>query len=398
MAAIPRYRSAAGWAPLSAGFRPFFLLAGLAAALAIPLWLAAYAGRLVLPTGFGAEFWHAHEMVFGFAMAAVAGFLFTAVPNWTGRMPLQGAALGVLVLAWLAGRLATFFSAALGAAAVAIDLLFPVLLLAAIAREILTGRNWRNLPVLAALALLLLADAWADLAALGLPGDPMMACRLGAAVLVSLIAMMGGRLAPSFTRNWLARMAPAGPMPAPFGRLDRAALIATPIAALLWAVLPGSPESTATALAAGLLLIARLSRWQGHRTWREPLLLVLHLGYAWLGAGFLWLGLAGLTGWTSPADAAHGLTAGAVGTMILAVMSRATLGHTGQALHAGPGTAAAYALVVLAALLRLAAPFAGEHRLSVLDLAGLCWSLGFGLFVLLYAPALLRPRAAKPQP
>ncbi|MDE2006732.1 MAG: NnrS family protein [Rhodospirillales bacterium] len=396
MPPIPRYRAAADPAVLSAGFRPFFLLAGLAAAIAIPLWLADFAGAIAIPSAFAPLVWHVHEMVFGFGLAALAGFLFTAVPNWTGRMPLQGAALGVLVLVWLAGRVAVFVSAAIGAGtAAAIDLAFPALLLGAIGREILTGRNWRNLPVLGALAALLAADAWADLAVAGIVAHPLMGCRAGVAVLLSLIAMMGGRLAPSFTRNWLARMDPEGAMPAPFGKLDRAALAATPVAAAAWALAPDSAASAWTALVAGALLLARLARWQGARSRREPLLLVLHLGYCWLGAGFLWLGIADLTGWMAPADAAHALTVGAVGSMILGVMTRATLGHTGQALHAGAGTVAAYALIGIAALLRLAAALAGAWTLALLDLAGAAWSLGFALFVVLYAPLLLRPRARR---
>ncbi|HUZ63256.1 MAG TPA: NnrS family protein, partial [Acetobacteraceae bacterium] len=220
--------------------------------------------------------------------------------------------------------------------------------------------------------------------------------RAGVAVLLLLISMMGGRLIPSFTRNWLARTYPAGRMPAPFGTMDRVALGAVALALLGWVVAPGATASSWVALAAGLLLLGRLARWEGWRTGREPLMLVLHVGYAWLASGFLLLGIAGLTGWLAPADAVHGLTMGAVGTMTLAVMTRATLGHTGGALHAGPGTCAGYALVSLAALLRVAAPLAGDDTLLLLVLAGAARSGAFGLFVVLYFGPLTRARVRRP--
>ena len=152
MTAIPRYRPQAGPAILSAGFRPFFLISALWAALAIPLWLAYLSGQVDLPSALPPIIWHVHEMVFGFGAATVAGFLLTAIPNWTGRMPLQGGSLAFLVLVWIAGRAGVLCSAWLGArAAAALDLAFPLIFLAVVAREILAGRNWRNLPMLTAL-------------------------------------------------------------------------------------------------------------------------------------------------------------------------------------------------------------------------------------------------------
>lgn len=398
MTAIPRYRPHQGPALLSAGFRPFFLLAGLAAAAAIPVWLLTFAGINRLPSAFPPLVWHVHEMVFGFGLATVAGFLFTAVPNWTGRMPLQGQALGWLVGLWTLGRAAVFCSAwTTEAVAAPVDLAFPLALVVVMGREILAGRNWRNLPILGALGVLLAADVWVHLGVLGLPADAQSGNRLGVAVLLLLISLMGGRLIPSFTRNWLARNDPASRLPAPFDALDRVALGVVALALLAWVVTPEAAGTAWTALAAGALLLVRLSRWQGWRTWREGLLLVLHLGYAWLAGGFLLLGVAGLTGWWTAADAVHGLTVGAIGTMTLAVMTRATLGHTGHALHAGPGTGAAYALVSLAALLRLAAPLAGDAALLLLALAAAAWSGAFGLFVALYLGPLARPRVRRPE-
>jgi uncharacterized protein involved in response to NO len=172
MTAIPRYRMHSGPVILSAGFRPFFLAAAVWATVAIPLWLAAYTGEAAMPTLLQPLVWHAHEMVFGFGMAVVAGFLLTAIPNWTGRLPLQGAPLLTLVLLWVVGRIAVLLSALIGAPLAAIaDLAFPALFLSVVAREIVAGRNWRNLPMLVALALLLTADLLVHLEALGAAGS-----------------------------------------------------------------------------------------------------------------------------------------------------------------------------------------------------------------------------------
>jgi uncharacterized protein involved in response to NO len=392
---IPRYRPHNGPALLSAGFRPFFLAAASWSAIAIPVWLAMFSEQGAVPSALPPLVWHVHEMVFGFGAATVAGFLLTAIPNWTGRMPLQGGGLAGLVLLWLAGRLAVLLSAKIGTpAATVIDLAFPLAFLAVVAREIVAGRNWRNLPMTAALSMLLLANLLVHLGALGLAATADLGNRLGVATLLMLISFIGGRIIPSFTRNWLAKNRPQTAAPAAFGRPDRAALVLTAIALLLWVTLPEARLTAAAALAAGLVQAARLSRWQGWATLREPLVWVLHLGYGWLALGFLLLGLSGFVPLLPSTAALHALTAGAIGTMTLAVMTRASLGHTGQALTAGAGTSAIYALVTTAALLRLAAPLAGNLYLPLLSAAGAAWSAAFGLFVLLYARPLASPRVA----
>src|SRR6185437_2106970 len=209
MAAIPRYRAHQGLALLSAGFRPFFLLAALWAAVAIPLWLALFAGAPAVPTALAPAVWHAHEMVCGYAAATVAGFLLTAIPNWTGRMPLQGAPLAALALLWAAGRIGVLLSGIWGpVAAAALDLAFPVVFLGAIAREIAAGHNWRNLPMVGALSLLLIGNLLVHLGALGIAQTAALGNRLGIATLVMLITFIGGRIVPSFTRNWLVREQP----------------------------------------------------------------------------------------------------------------------------------------------------------------------------------------------
>ena len=401
MVAIPRYRRQSGPVLLSAGFRPFFLGAAIWAALAIPLWLALYANEIGLPSTLAPLVWHAHEMVFGFAMAAVAGFLLTAIPNWTGRMPLQGGPLAILVLLWASGRIAVLFSAAIGAPAAAIvDLAFPMVFLAVVARELLAGRNGRNLPMLGALLLLLIGNLLVHLESLGIAATAELGNRIGLSTLLMLIALVGGRIIPSFTRNWLTKARPEIAPPAPEGRLDRAALIVTALALACWAAAPDAAITPWAALVAGVAVAIRWSRWRGARTTREPLLLILHLGYGWLALGLLLLGLDDLTDVLPATAALHALTVGAVGTMTLAVMSRASLGHTGRPLTAGPGTGAICVLITLAAVLRVLSPLAAQSAALVLSLAGTSWSAAFGLFAILYGGPLTQPRvtgdAAKP--
>src|SRR5581483_4693528 len=224
MPPIPRYRSHAGPAILSAGFRPFFLGSAAWSALAVPLWLAAYLTSFEVPTLLPPAAWHAHEMVYGFAAATVAGFLLTAIPNWTGRMPLQGWPLAALVLLWAAGRVAVLFSAAIGAIpATVLDLAFPAAFVAVVAREIIAGRNWRNLPMLAALSLLLAGNLLVHLEVLGVSETADLGNRLGIATLLALISLVGGRIVPSFTRNWLAKSRTDVPAPAGESALDRVA-------------------------------------------------------------------------------------------------------------------------------------------------------------------------------
>ncbi len=399
MAPIPRYRAQSGESVpgdfLSAGFRPFFLLAALFAALVLPMALAYFAAAATPPSRFDPPLWHAHEMAFGFGGAVVAGFLLTAIPNWTGRLPLQGAPLAGLALLWLAGRVAVFFSASLPAgAAAAIDLAFPAVFLLVVAREIVTGGNWRNLPMLGALALLLGGNLLMHLDAMDRAATGTLGARLGVATLSMLVALIGGRITPSFTRNWLVKTLPGVAEPAAFGAPDRIAL-ATTLAAL--AAFVAFPEATPTALveiAAGLALFWRLMRWRGAKTAAEPLLLVLHLGYGWLALGLLLMGANGLFAVAAPTAPLHALTVGAIGTMTLAVMTRATRGHTGRPLAADRGTVAIYVAITLAALLRVGAPLAGGAYLPALWIAGALWSAAYGLFALLYFKMLVGPRAA----
>ena len=389
-----RIRGWQGPALLSYGFRPFFLGGALWSALAMAGWIGLLSGAVALPTAFDPVSWHAHEFLFGYLAAIVAGFLLTAVPNWTGRLPIVGAPLGVLVGLWLAGRLAIAVSAHLPPALVAVvDLAMPVVLAAAIAREICKGRNWRNLVVLAILLVLIAGNAvfhWeaqaGSYAAAGL------GLRIGLAAGVMLIAVIGGRIVPSFTRNWLVKRG-EGRLPAPFASFDKLALVALLLALVLWAAAPESRLAGTALLVAGLAQAARLARWAGYRTGAEPLVWVLHLGYAFVPLGAVVLGLAALVPLAVSAPAAQHLwMAGGIGLMTLAVMTRATLGHTGRALTAGPGTAALYLLLIGAVTALLGAGLFPGIGQGLHLLSGLCWIGAFGGFVALYGPLLLRAR------
>ena len=391
-------RAYSGPAILAVGFRPFFLGAGLWAAGAVALWLAQLAGWPALPSAFDPIAWHAHEMLFGYVTAVIAGFLLTAIPNWTGRLPVCGRQLGGLFALWCAGRVAIGVSAWIGPApAAALDLAFPAALCAVVLREIAAGDNWRNLPVAAIVAVLAASNGLVHLEVLGLAPTQYLGAdlglRLGIAAVAVLIMLVGGRVVPSFTRNWLAKRGEAM-LPRPFGRLDRLAVAATVAAGLAWTFAPEAPASGALALLAAALGGARLAGWRGHRTRAEPLVWVLHLGYAWLVAGFALLGAAVLVPALPQSAALHALTAGAMGTMTLAIMTRATLGHSGRALTAGPGTAAIYALVGAAALMRVLAPLTALDAALLFGLSGLAWIGAFALFVILYGPLLVGRRRA----
>lgn len=357
------------------------------------LWLPMLSGHLILPTVFDPVSWHAHEFLFGYLGPVIAGFLMTAVPNWTGRLPIVGWRLGVLAGLWLAGRGAVAVSGALPAGLVAaIDLAFPVVLALAIGREIVVGRNWRNLVVLGMLGVFILGNAlFHGEAARGVYAAQGYGLRLGLGAAIMMIAVIGGRVVPSFTRNWMVKRGSAV-LPAPsMQSYDKATLIALLVALVLWVALPVS-MSTGLALAiAGGLHAVRLARWAGHRTLAEPLLTVLHVGYAFVPLGALTLSAEIFaSGSFGVAGAQHLWMAGALGLMTLAVMTRATLGHTGQELTAGAGTVTIYAVLVVSVLARVLAGVWPEMAGPLQMMSGLGWIVAFGGFALLFGPLLLR--------
>jgi uncharacterized protein involved in response to NO len=393
-AAKPRYRRDVKPAWLSAGYRPFFLLAGLWSIAVLPLSVAAIHGVAPLPIPLDPVRWHFHELMFGYIAATVAGFLLTAIPNWTGRLPLQGLPLAGLVCLWCAGRLAMLVAGGIGPAAAAVlDLLFLAVLGALVSREIIAGRNWRNLPMLAALAILLGANMLFHAVSLGLLPEDGVDQRTAIACLTLLIVLIGGRVTPSFTRNWLVKRGGTS-LPAAFGPLDRVTLLATLITLVLWILAPESLPCAAAAALAAALNFLRLLRWQGHRVLREPLLWVLHLGTLWIVAGLALLSASALAGGIPSVTAIHALTAGAMGTMTLGVMSRAILGHGGHELRAGPGLTWAFALVSLAAVARAASTLASELYVPLVSLSAGAWIAAFGLFLVVCGPKLMKAHAA----
>lgn len=385
---IPRGLRRTGPALLSYGFRPFFLGAGVFAVIAMALWIVALATGLTLGGDYGTIAWHGHEMLFGFATAVLAGFLMTAIPNWTGQMPLSGPPLAALATLWLAGRLAMLGAGWIGVpAAVAVDILFLPVLAAVCARELVAGRKWGDMKVLAAVAVIAMANLGYH-AEVVLTGAASISARAAVAGFTLLVMVIGGRIVPSFTRNWLA-MERATRLPVPFNRQDGAAILAALAALLVWVVSPEGPPAAVAGVAGAAIVAWRLGRWRGLATRREPMLLVLHVAFAFVGLGFLAIA-AGALGWLPLAGSMHVLMVGGIAGMMLSVMTRATRGHTGHPLTASRTTVLAYACLFAAALARPAADLLGSRAL--LDLAGGLWIAAFALFLVEYAPMLLRDR------
>ena len=361
------------------------------AGLSILFWIPAYSGHVETFSVFAPVDWHVHEMLFGYLTAIVTGFLLTAIPNWTGRLPVLGLPLLTLVVLWVAGRIAVFFSDFLGwQVAAAVDCSFLAAVAVAAAREIISGRNWRNLKVLVPLAVLLAANVCFHVEAYAF-GISDVSRRLGMTAAILLIMIIGGRIVPSFTRNWLARENP-GRLPSPFGNFDTCAVAVSAGALLAWC---GFPEASGTAIAlatATVLQGTRLARWAGDRTFADPLVLILHFAYAFIPIGMMLIALSILFPSAVPAAAGiHALGGGAIGTMTLAVMVRATLGHTGRALRAGRCAMLIFTAVLTAALVRIAAAFVPD--LLLIQIAGGAWSAAFLGFALAYGAALTRPKA-----
>jgi uncharacterized protein involved in response to NO len=386
MTPVPRLRAYSGPTLLSYGFRPFFLFGACYAALAVLAWLPFFYGEIALATVFSPRDWHVHEMLYGYIPAVVTGFLLTAIPNWTGRLPLQGRPLLVLVIAWAAGRVAVTLSAETGwLVAALIDSCFLVLVVAATAREIIAGRNWGNLKVLIPVSILGLGNAAFHVEAHVL-GAADYGIRVGIAGILVLIMVIGGRLIPSFTRNWLTRENP-GRLPVPFGRFDAAVIVLSSAALAFWIVEPFGITTAVGLFAAGLFQTMRLARWSGDRTLRDRLVVVLHVAYAFLPLGFVLTGLSAI-GFVVPSAGLHAWMVGTAGMMTLAVMTRATLGHTGRGLVASMPTQLIYAAAFIAAAARICAAL--EPRWSELELhvAAFAWAAAFLGFSIVYGPKL----------
>lgn len=392
MLALRKRRMANSHPFFRGGYRPFFTIGALWALVALILWLGALGGTITLPTYFDPLAWHRHEMLFGFVGAVIAGFLLTAIPNWTGRLPIAGGPLALLFGLWLAARAAVLFSMQVGPLVAALlDVGFYVILAALAAREVFAAKN-RNAPVVILVLLFAIANALDHGAAAGMIDDEGVGTRAAIVIVILMISLIGGRVVPSFTRNWLVKQGAKRGLPTQPGRFDIIAIAATALAMTGWLIAPFNAFVGYLLVLAAVLQAVRLARWSGVRTWRDPLVLVLHVGYAWVPVGLGLLGLS-IIGTAVPGSGAiHALTAGAMATMILAVMTRATLGHTGRELKASPATVLIYILVTVGALGRVAAPLLPMDYMLVVRLSGMAWGGAFLLFLLVYGPKLVGPR------
>lgn len=358
------------------GFRPFFLGAAVTAALGVAVWMAFLDGASGSPAGWSPVVWHAHEMIFGFAAALIAGFLLTAVGNWTGRRVAGPAMLAALLTLWVAARVSVHWSPDFLPPGPWLAAAFFPALTVLVAIPIVATRNARNYPVIAVLLILSSAGILVHIL------DPLAVLRVATDILLLLMLFIGTRIVPFFTGRRLgdADIRPRPPL--------AGATLAVAVAAVAagW-VSTHAPATSALQAAAGLLVMFQLSRWKPWRTLREPMLWILHLGYMWLGLALL-LRAAPLPS----ATALHALTVGALGCLAIGMMTRVALGHSGRDIRADAWMTAAFATVALAVIPRLLYPALGfnEGRVMLL-LSGALWSLGFLIYFLRFLPVMVAP-------
>ncbi len=377
---------------LQNSFRPFFIVAGIWATLAVPFWILNYFGLLIVADNFDILLWHQHEMLYGFIAAAITGFILTAIPNWTGRLPIKNKPLGFLVFLWIVGRIGfltiTIFDVKVTAL---MDLPFLIVLVLVILREIVSGKNWRNLPVIILISLFTLGNILVHLQLLDVIESAELGIRLSIFVLSILLALIGGRIVPSFTRNWLSQNQ-VNRFPSGAGIFDKVCLVSLVVFVVAQIITPYHQLTSLLALLAGLLHGIRLIRWKVWLTLSEPLIWILHVGYMWLSVALVLIGLAGLTDFVPYTSSYHALTIGAFSTMILGVMTRVSLGHTGRTLKATFGTTTIYVFITIASVLRVSESFLNDSRNLILSFSGIFWTLSFALFVFIYFPILTQPR------
>lgn len=383
----------------SGGFRPFFLAGALDAALMIGLWVPWFLGFFAVPTALSPIAWHQHELLFGYVPAIIAGFLLTAVPNWTGRPPLAGLRLVLLAGLWLGGRLAIFCSEQIGlAAAIVVASAFLPVLAILMARELFAVKNRRNYKVIAIL-FALSATQLLFFYEFDRFGRIEFSDRLAIGAVILLIAIIGGRIVPTFTANWL-RQNNAGRLPPAFTRFDMTAMVFAAAALIGWPLVTRF-EAYATPMGvlmiiAGFLQFIRQLRWTPERTLAEPLVMILHIAFFFIPFGFALTGAALLLDDVGLHTAGiHAWTSGAIGVMTLAVMTRATRGHTGRSLHAPTSTVLTiYIPIVFAALARIGAAILPDYTMLLLPAAGLSWIVAFLGFAIFYGPLILRRTVA----
>ena len=378
---------------MSYAFRPFFLLNGFFAVVVISIWLMALHGTGPASVPATMLYWHGHEMVVGFAMAAMAGFVLTAVATWTDRPPLQGKLLGVLVFSWLLGRRAMMAATRLPYWLVAsADTIFPFLLFLLVAREVVGGRSRRNYPVVGITLVLAVLNLLYHLGTLRiLPGMDRLALYFLIHLILLMITVIAGRIIPNFTANWL-RARGHERLPENHPLTDGITVVATIATGVSVSLTPFGPVTGILAMVAALSHAVRLARWRGLATTSEPLLFVLHVAYLWLPVGFALTALAAFGLVFPPSAALHALTMGAIGNMILAVTSRVALAHTGRSLHAPRLIVISYAILNAAVVARVLSPLNPGLTIEMIDLSALGWIVTFAIFTAVYWPVLTRPR------
>lgn len=383
------------WALWAFPFRPFFLATGAYAIVTLVGWLGVLIQGWPLAGDYPPMQWHSHEMLFGVVAAAIAGFLLTAMCNWTGAEPLSGRRLQGLFALWLAGRAAMWLSGALPHVVVAaVDLAFLAMVAACAAFVIIRAGSMRNLPLVAVISLLWLANGLfhAGLAT----GDAALlrGAELGAVgLIVMLMVIIGGRITPAFTRNWLLRNGRDPELVHTRPWLERTTLVTTAVLILLLLTGASATLLAVVAAAAGLANLLRLAGWSGWQTRQEPLLWILHLGYAWIPLGLLLMAAAEGFGHVAPTAWLHALGPGAMGVLIIGVMTRVALGHTGRPLALPRGAVASYTLILIAALSRLITALDWLPWQFGIVLSSTAWVGAFAVFLWLYVPILVRPRA-----
>jgi uncharacterized protein involved in response to NO len=375
------------------GFRSNFFLAGVAAMLLIPLWAMSFVTGTSLGSGWPPTLWHAHEMLFGFIASAIAGFMLTAVPSWTGQKGFAGAPLGALAAVWLSARLLIASSSLWPPVVPAIvDLAFLPFLAVLVMIPLLRSKN-RNSPLLLVLSAFWLTNLVFHIALIR--GDAPLARHsliVGIDIVLFLVTVIGGRIVPAFTTAALRQQGVDGVL------RSRTVITVMSVAAMGCIIASDVfwPDSRIAGIIAGvtaLIQFLRLLQWRTLHTLRQPIVWILHLAYAWLPLGLALKAAALLGGYGIAAFWLHALTIGSLTTMITAVMTRASLGHTGRALTVHPLITAAYVLLTAAALVRVFGFYAGLSYPLVITWAAIFWTTSFALFVGVYTPILWGPRA-----
>lgn len=374
----------------SMAFRPLFLLAGLYAPLIILLWLMHLFWQPFLKLAeLNPVMWHSHEMLYGFVAAGIGGFVFTAVANWTGRAPVHGMTLIALCSLWIIGRLVMLFGNVLPPIITIVgDLSYLMLMVAVLWRELYLAGNRRNYIILGCVGLLLVFNVVYHLEVRNVIPAEQWSIRGAIGTVVLLISIVGGRIVPAFTRNWLMLVKPGSATPTEMNRYDTSVVLMTLFVIPLWVIMPDNPITAASILLCGLMHGVRVSRWKGLATLSEPLLFILHLAYAWIPVGFILLGAGQLLGFGSNAGV-HALTVGAITSMIMAVAARAGKGHSGRALESDLLLNLAFLLFTLTAVLRIVAALVYFENLMLLT--GLFWIGGFALYLMSMGKILLTP-------